>query len=261
LPAPPPEVTAVVPGHPGVTYLSLLKQVIPNLAYNAADRQAQGHLKSLRHILGKDSGSDPPDPVVAGFVEARTIKAGGKTRLALLVDLGQAEDSTQSTTLLALYDDAPRPKLLDAVDVGADKETGLDDHPSQISLGPGDDALVVYSGHGNSNQSYQSHLVIFVRNDRFQLLSDTFVLSDNGCGYDRKETPIFATTPGQPYAALVVTVTETLTRSGDDCGDQSVPKPYKRIWRTIWKWDAAAGRFVDTAHGLDKLDKLNQGRL
>jgi hypothetical protein len=249
----------VVPGHPGVTYLDLLRQAIPDLAYNAADKQIEGHLKSLRHIMGKDAGGDPPDPLIVDVVEVRHIRAGGRPRLVVLADLGQAEDSAQSTTLMALYDDAPRPKLLDAVDVGVDKETGFNDKPSQIALGPGDDALVTYSEHSNSNQSYQARLVIFVRNDRLRLIDDIFVLSDNACGYQREETPVFTTKPAAPYAALQVTVTERLKHLDEDCSGQAVPPPYVRTYHAAYRWDAAKGAFV--SHGdLARLDKLNRGR-
>lgn len=254
-----PEVGDAVPGHPGVTYLALLRQAIPDLAMNATDKQVEGHLKSLRHIMGKDAGGDPPDPVVADFIEVRHVKAGGKPRLALLVDLGQAEDSAQSTTLLALYDDAARPKLLDAVDVGVDKDTSFNESPSQISLGSGDDALVTYSEHGNSNQGYANRLVIFVRGDRLKLLDTFFTLSDVSCGYRRDETPTFATKPSTPYATLEVTVTEKLAHIDETC-DEPPPATYTRTYRATYRWDSAKGAFV--GHGdLEKLGKLNQGRL
>jgi hypothetical protein len=254
-----PQAADAVPGHPGVTYLDLLRQAIPDLAYNAADKQVEGHLDSLRHIFGKQAESEPPDPLVASFVEVRRIKAGGRPRLALLVDLGQSDQSTASTSLLALYDDAPKPKLLDALDVGVDKETGFNDKPSQIALGPADDALVTFSGHGNSNQGYAQRLVIFVRNDRLRLIDDISLLSDVYCGYRRDETPTFATRPGSPYASLVVTVTERLKHTGEDCGDQAVPAPYVHTYRATYRWDAAKGAFV--GHGdLGKLDKLNEAR-
>jgi hypothetical protein len=255
----PPEVTDAVPGHPRVTYLDLLRQAIPDLAMNAADKQVEGHLKALRHIWGKQAEGDPPDPLVADFVEVRHIKAAGRPRLVVLADLGQADDSAQSTTLMALFDDAPRPRLLDAVDVGVDKETGFNADPSQIALGLGDDALVTLSQHGNSNQGYANRLVIFVRGDRFKLLDSFFTLSNSYCGYRRDETPSFATKPALPYATLAVTVTEKLTHIDETC-DEPPPAAYTHIWRAAYRWDAAKGAFV--GHGnLEKLDKLNQGRL
>ncbi len=254
-----PEVTGAVAGHPGVTYLDLLREAIPDLAYNAADKQVEGHLKSLRHIMGKGAGGDPPDPVVVDFIEVRHIKAGGRPRLVVLAGLGQAEDSAQSATLLALFDDAAKPRLLDAVDVGVDKDTGFNDHPSQIALGPGDDALVTYSEHSNSNQSYQARLVIFVRGDRLRLIDDIFVLSDNACGYQRDETPVFATQPATPYATVLVAVTERLKRLDEDCSGQAVPRPYVRAYHAAYRWDAAKGAFVGRGD-LVRLDKLNRGR-
>ena len=253
-----PEVTDALPGHLGLTYLSLLSQAIPGLAMNPASKQVEGHLTSLRHIMGKAAAGDPPDPVVVDFLEVRHIKAGGRPRLVVLANLGQAEDSAQSTTLLALYDDAPRPKLLDAVDVGVDKETGFNEDPSQIALRPGDDALVTYSEHGNSNQGYANRLVIYVLGDRFRLLDSFFTLSDVTCGYRREEKPSFRTTPAAPYATLEVTVTEKLTHLDEPC-DAPPPATYTRTYRATYHWDAAKGAFV--GHGdLGKLDKLNRGR-
>lgn len=256
----PPQVGDAVPGHPGVTSLDLLRQVIPDLAYNSATKQVEGHLKFLRHILGKDAQNDPPDPVVLQYgVEVRRIRASGRPRLALLADLGQPDESVASMDLLALYDDGPKPKLLDAVDVGVDKLSGFNDNPSQISLGRGDDALVTYSEHFNSDQSYAQRLIIFVRGDRWKLLDDISLLSDQYCGYKRQEEPAFATKPGTPYGALTVTVTETLTHTDEDCGDQVVPAPYAHTYRSTYRWDAAKGEFV--AHGdMDRLDKLNEKR-
>jgi hypothetical protein len=255
----PPQVADTVPGHPGVTYLDLLRQAIPDLAYNPATKQVEGRLKSLRHIAGNEAQADPPDPLVADFVEPLDVKAGGKRRLALLVELGQAEDSAASMDLLALYDDAPKPRLLDAVDVGMDKQTSLNADPSVIPLGPGDDAIVTLSGHGNSNQGYAQRLIIFVRNDRFHLLDDISLLSDTYCGFKREERPTFATQPGSPYASLIVTVTETLTHLDEDCSDQKVPAPYVHTYRTTYRWDPAKRDFVGRGD-MARLDKLNEKR-
>ena len=228
-----PDINDVVPGHPDVTYLALMRQAIPDLAYNPATKQVEGRLKSLRHIMGKNAAGEPPDPVVVSFVEDIRLKAGGRPRIAVLADLGPSKDSAQNTALLALFDDAPKPRLLDAVDVGADKETSFDQHPT-LALGPGDDALVTYSEHFNSNQTYAQRLMIFVRGDRFRLIDDLFLLSDSACGYKREETPTFATKPASPYATLVVTVTETLKPLDEQC-DEPPPAPYVHTYGATYR--------------------------
>lgn len=257
-----PEAHDAVPGHPGVTYMDLLRQVIPDLADSAADKQTQGHFgKSPRHLAGKNSAADPPDPLVASYLEDVRIRAGGRGRIVLLLDLGQSPESAQDTALMALYDDGPKPRLLDAVDVGVDKDTGFND-PKRLSLGPGDDALITESEHSNSDQAYVARLLVLVRNDRFQLIDDVFAFSDQGCGWSRDETPIFTTRPdpGHAYRRINVVIHEVLKRTDEDCGDNKIPKAYARTWRGAWRWDASRGEFKSAGGDLDRLDTLNEAR-
>jgi hypothetical protein len=254
------EAADVVPGHPGVTYLSLIKQAAPNLADTGADHEIEGHLdKPPRHLAGKSDEGDPPDPVVLGFIDDQRIRAGGKPRIVLMADLGPDPDRAQSMTLLLLFDDAPAPRLLDVVDVGVDKETSFDDQP-KLPLGPGDDALVTYSEHFNSEQTYSGRLLSQVRGDRFQLIDDIFTLSDRGCGWKRQETPTFTTRPGRPYATIDVVVRERLVRADEDCGDAGVPKPYARRYESIYRWDARKGAWTAKPDGLSRLAAINEKR-
>ena len=258
-----PETHDAVPGHPGVTYMDLLRQVIPDLADNAADKQTEGHFGEHppRHVAGKKFAAEPPDPLVASYLEDDRNKAGGRGRIVLLFDLGQDQESVQDQALMALYDDGPKPRLLDAVDVGVDKDTGFDD-PKQLPLGPGDDALITESAHSNSDQAYVSHLLIYVRHDRIHLIDDVFAFSDQGCGWRRDETPIFTAPPdpGRAYRRIDVVIHEVLKRTDEDCGDNKIPKAYARTWRGAWRWDAARGEFKSTGGDLDRLDTLNEAR-
>jgi hypothetical protein len=250
------------PGHPGVTYLDLIRQAVPNLVENAADKQIEGHLaKASRHLGGPSFDGDPPDPVVLGLIDDQRIKAGGRSRIVLMADLGPDPDRAQSMTLLLLFDDAPRPKLLDAVDVGVDKDTSFNDQP-KLPLGPGDDALITYSEHFNSNQTYSGRLLVLVRRDRFELIDDVSTLSDRACGWERDETPTFTTRPdpASPYRVIDVVVREVRQRTDDGCGDQSVPKAYVRRYESVYRWNPRKGAFVAAPSGLDRLDKLNEKR-
>ena len=258
-----PDVGDAVPGHPGVTYLDLLRQVVPDLKANPDNKDIEGHLRGpLKHVAGKEYDGDPPDPVVAeSFLDVRRLTLHGKPRLVLLEDLGADPDRAYDTALLALYDDSGSPRLLDAVDVGVDRDTAFGD-TAVLDLGGGESALVTLSEHLNSNQAYDSWLLILPHADRLQLIDTVQLISDRDCGWDRRETPTFTTQPDplSPYAQIFVTVSEKRTRVDEDCGDQAVPKPYSRIWRTVYRWDAKAGRYVDRAHGLDALEKVNQAR-
>lgn len=253
---------AVVSGHPGVTYLALLRQVVRDLAHadTGGGGAIAGHLdKPLRHVAGGDNGGDAPDPVALGTIEVQRIKVGGRPRLAILADLGHSDDRVAGTSVLALYDDAPVPRLLDAVDVGMDRDTAFSEH-ERLKLGPGDDAVVTYSEHFNSSQTYGFHTVVFARRDRLAMVAQVFTLSSRGCGWQRTEDPVFSVAPasGRPYGALKVAVRVATSRTDDgDCG-QPVPKASVRTYRGAWRWDAAKSRWAGGSAALERLDKQNQ---
>lgn len=251
---------AVVPGHGAVTYLDLLKQAIPDLLDNAADKQVEGHLaKPLRHIAGAENGGDPPDPVVIGLIEAVRIQVGGRPRLAILADLGHAEDSVAGVSLLALFDDAPTPHLLDAADVAMDKDTSFSEH-ERLRLGPGDEALITYSEHFNTSQTYGFHTLIFVRHDRLALLEQVFTLSSRECGWQRTEDPTFTVRPDphSPYGQLEVAVRVALKRDETEGCGTPAPRPYVRTYRDTYRWDARRQKFVTPSVQLKQLWKINQ---
>lgn len=254
---------AALPGHPGVTGLGLLKQLIPDLAPDPDGGGFQGHLeKPLPNPAGKDYGGDPPDPVVISDVETMRITAGGRARLVLMADLGQTEDRVAGTTLLALFDDGPAPRLLDAVDVGLDRDTGFSEHP-RLPLGPGDEAVVTYSEHSNTSATYSSWMILFVRHDRFALAHLQSALSTRACGWQDLEAPTFATRPdpGRAYRQIVVSVAETLTNDGQDgCGEDRIPKPRRRTFQAVLRWSPARERFETASSDLKRLDRSNRDR-
>jgi hypothetical protein len=250
-----------VPGHAGMTYLDLLRQAAPDL--RESDRDAQGHLAApLRHLAVKDFGGDLPDPVTVSQLEAVRIEVGGRPRLVVMADLGPSETSVQSNTLLALFDDAPKPRLLDVAAVGLDRLTSFGT-PEKLRIGPGDEALITYSEHFNTSETYAGQLVIFVLNGRLTRLLQLFNLSDRECGWERTEAPSFASRPdpGRRYWRVEVTVREVMKvdRSAG-CGEERMPRPYVRSWRATYRWDGARRRYVTVSTTLNRLDRLHRAR-
>ncbi len=252
-----------VAGHPALTYLDLVRQGVPDLALSADGKNVTGHLPAtLRDLQGTQGDDDPPDPATLSDLETLPFKSGGKPRLALLADFGHSDERVEDFALLMAFDDSgPTPRLLDSGWVGIDKDTAFSEHPL-IALGPDDDAIVTYSEHFNSNQTYGGWMVSFLHGRRLRMVTAEHLLSERGCGYERDETPAFTTraAPGSPYRELVVTVTEQVTRSDEDCGDDKIPPISKHLYEDSWRWDARAGRFVRRRNGVDRLDKTNEAR-
>lgn len=253
-----------VAGHPQLIYLDLVQQGVPDLAPSDDGKSLEGKLPStLRPLLGKpDDSDDPPDPATLGDLEALPFKSGGQPRLALLADFGHNDERVEDFALLMVFDAAgTTPKLLDAGFVGIDKDTAFSEHPL-IALGPGDDAIVTYSEHFNSNQTYAGWMVSVLDGRRLAMVTAEHLLSERGCGYERDETPAFTTraVPGSRYRELDVTVTEAVTHNDEDCGDDKVPRISKHVYRDSWRWDARKGAFVQHLGGVDRLEKRNEAR-
>ena len=227
-------------------------------AYDEFGKAMQAMCRFVKPILGMI----PPDPATLSDLETLPFKSGGKPRLALLADFGHSDDRIEDFALLMVFDDAGRtPRLLDSGFVGVDKDTAFSEHPL-IALGPGDDAIVTYSEHFNSEQTYGGWMVSFLHGRRLRMVAVEQLLSDRGCGYERNETPAFTTraVPGSPYRELDITVTDEVTHNDDGCGDENAPNVSKHIYRDSWRWNARAGRFRQRLNGVDRLDKKNEAR-
>jgi hypothetical protein len=249
-----------VPGHPGVTYLGLIRQAVPHLATNPQDHQVEAHPKGpIRHIAGADYAGDPPDPLALEFIQDRRIQVGGQPRILVLADLGADPDRAQDTVLLLLFDDAAKPRLLDFADVGVAPDTEFAPDVGPVSLGPGDDGIVIYGEHLEADVSTGAYLLISPLGDRLALIGQAGVTSAKLCGWSRTETARIASAPdpgrAHPRLDLVIQVRDATTK--EDCGDDPRPKPSVRAYRAAWRWNASAGRYEAASSQLKALDALN----
>ncbi|ESW87025.1 hypothetical protein NKL07_11705 [Mesorhizobium sp. C280B] len=255
-----PELGSAVPGHGDVTYLDLARMVIPDLA---ADKDGffRGSIPiEMRHIAGPDYDGSPPATSGLSSGDVLDIKAGGKDRLAMLLDLGDSPDSAEGYAVLALYDITGKPALLDAVNVAVDRSTYFRD-PGKLSIGPGDDVIITTSTHFNSSQGYVIAPLVMVRNDRFELIDMIYAFDENLCTNRRTQNAAFqAIADGQPYAAIKVTVTDATVPGDESCDGQPPPEASSRDISVTYHWDKNASRYVKDSDALDRLAGENAKR-
>jgi hypothetical protein len=151
-------------------------------ARGASDDAAADRIVPYRHIEGAQSKTTPAGPLAIKMLRSLQVRAGGRQRLALMADLGQSDDDVAEFTLLALFDLSGKPKLLDVVEVGTDRLTGLADRPVR-PLGRGADLLVVESEHFGGGTGYLGTELILARNGRFSLIAAIATFNTSGCGY------------------------------------------------------------------------------
>ena len=251
-----------VPGHPGLTYADLVRQVAPDLRLNADDHRVEGHFKMPpRHLAGEVFQGEPSEPAVLGFIEDKRIQVGGKKRIALLADLGGKEGRIESLALLMLFDDeGGAPKLLDAVDVGIDKDTGFADQ-AVLPLRPGDSALVTWSEHSAAGLTMGSYMIVSPVGDRLAMVAEIPLTSESLCSWRAIETARFGTAsdPGGPLPRIEATVTVRISHTGEDgCNDERQPAAATHIFRAAWRWNPDSRRFELSASTLEGLEALNK---
>jgi hypothetical protein len=251
-----------VPGHPGMTYADLVRQAAPDLALNADDHRVEGHFKSPpRHLAGEDEEGDPSDPAVLGSIEDKRILVGGKKRIVLLADLGGKEGRVEGLALLMLFDDTgSSPKLLDAADVGLDKDTGFPEQQSVLPLGPADAALVTYSEHDDADLTMGAYMIVSPIGDRLAMVGRIALTSEKLCSWTGLENVRFATAPDPdaPYNRIVATAKAVFTHTGaEGCNDEKHPAAATHVYTGAWRWNPVRHRFEPAASTLDGLDALN----
>jgi hypothetical protein len=253
-----PALNTTIPGHKE-TYLDLARMVIPDLTADKDGFYAGGLPIAMRHIEGPDGGGSPPE--TSGFSNAAVlaIRAEGKDRLTMLFDLGDSPDSAEGYAVLALYDIADKPELLDAANVAVDRGTYFRE-PGKLSVGANDDVLITMSTHFNSSQGYVITPLILVCDNRLELIDMIYTFDENLCAYKRTQDVAFqAIADGQPRAAIKITVTDATVPSGESCDDQP-PKPETHQISVTYHWDRKTSHYAKDSDALDKLAAENAKR-
>jgi hypothetical protein len=254
-----PDLGSALPGHKDVTYLDLARTVIPDLIADKDGFYKGGLPIEMGHIEGPDGGGSPPPTSSLANAAVLDIKAGGKDRLTMLFDLGDSPDSAEGYAVLALYDLAGKPALLDAVNVAVDRSTYFRD-PGKLPVGPGDDAVITMSTHFNSSQGYVITPLMLIRNDRFELIDMIYTFDENLCSYSRKQDVAFQSiADGQPYAAIKVTVTDATVPNGESCDDVP-PAAASQDISVTYHWDTTASHYAKDSDALEKLAGENAKR-
>lgn len=253
-----PELTDPLPGAENRTYADLVRLVVPGIGSDNVEASGGGVI-DVRHIDGGDMTGFEPVSVESPRIAAIPVRSGGLDRVALLLDLGEAKHDVSNFIILALFDVADQPRLLDAATVAFNRYTSFLE-PARLPAGLGDDLLMTRSTHFNSSQGYATTALILARGDRLELVDAISTFDDRACTYERSQRLDIEQGAGTPFSDIVATVTELTAASGGDCGDAIVPEPGTRTITVTYRWDAAAQSYSPDSDAFDELARENEGR-
>jgi hypothetical protein len=132
-----------------LTYFDLAIQFAPGLARMPADG---AELSKLPHLDASEEPTTIGDPLI-GSVKRIDIELDDKPAALLMFDLGSADGSAANINILALFDMSAKPRLLDAMDVGLDRETSFLE-PGYMPLSKKFGMAFIRNSHHNAGEEY-----------------------------------------------------------------------------------------------------------
>jgi len=242
-----------VPGHPGVTYAMLLKQIAPDLTKDENNVWTLSGMKAFRNIGAPKEAF--AEAISFGSLTVVHMREDGHKRILLFS--GDYGGGDGFDALLAAFDDeAKTPKLLDYMNVGGDR---FNDLREVKPIAAATDMFVVTSSHSNSNQSYELDTPMFLRGGKLQSITTLFVFGNSFCRYSEGQSASYAASPQPklPYYTLKISVSVDIVLSGEtECGDaMKPPKGRSRVVSDIYRWNGKT--FVPTTKAVEALSAAN----
>jgi hypothetical protein len=254
------DLTAPVEGHAPTTYLDLLRLVVPDLAAEG-DLHAGHASAGIRTIDADAQAAAAPQPFRIGAIQALDPGGAPDNRLLVLAQPEEAADSAEGYAVLALFELASPPRLLDALNVAFDRFTSFGE-PARLPVAKDATLLVTRSTHFNSGQAYVTTVLLLLRGDRLELVDMIFTFDETVCDFERSQVLSLAAASasgGQP-AEVTVTVTETTTPAEHPCSEGEAPGPQTRRIAVTYAWNAAQGRYEPSSNALLELAAENAQR-
>ena len=250
----PENIHSAVPGHPGTSYVDLLMQVISDLAEN--DSTPPGPIRDPFPHIVDGYGGDLPDRIAISSLQVVNFVVTGEPRIAILANIGQLEVAVEQPALLAVFDGGESPKLIDAVDVGMDRDTSFA-LPALVNIGRSDQALVIRSYHFNSSESFETTAMIFLRGSELELVDTFSTYAIRTCSEQMTQVVKFAEKSADDvsaYSEILATIEERRSGFQGNCNDEIVAMPISEIASVVYRWNAELDNFLAVSDTLERFE-------
>ena len=247
-----------VPGQAGKTWFDAVKLVVPDLIWQG-DNATGATSIPLRSVDSNDNElASPEAEFIVHGVDVEPLLAEGRALTLVSFGLGPAAGWAAEIEALAVFDE--NLALLDAINIGQDKLNEIRGTPIRISAA--DEAVLTYSEHFNSNQTYGLYALLMVKDGKFQTIDIVGTLGDRWCGHERTQAlAVSSQDAGIGYWPITVTVTAVQKATADkDCGDEVRQPGFERTYATTYNWSASMGVYVTEGEGFAALAEENSER-
>jgi hypothetical protein len=212
--------------------------------------------EGIIHLEGADMTGETPELAELNSLNVETVLSEGHQMLWVLADIGNG-GNLGTYSLLAIFDDSPTPKLLDAVEVDTDQMTGFVDAP--FAMGEETEAMMVGSQHFNSSQSYQSRILAFVHEGKLQKIASLFVFGSRGCDeWTNEELTVTAEDNHRERWGIEAIIIRNKALAGQECEDPLPTDWRHREFMAHYVWDSAEQHYAVARNDFEDLARLDE---
>ncbi len=252
---------AAVPGS-STTYFDLLKLVFPDLKKpeGKAFEAEAGETAPVRHIDGEYAEGQLAGILKFTVFSSLAIKGQNRPLLLVHVDVtcetpGETSPQIEEYSLLALFQTGKSPKLLDLMDIKADRFNGFYESRPLLNLTPATQACLIHHYHFNSNQGYNIIRLLLVRNQRLQEILSVAPFGVRSYCLNFASGASFRTVPDQPRRSPKVVATVLLKRDKDPPDCEHPSRGFTRTYHGVWRWDPEKQEYSQVSGNLTRLYK------
>lgn len=247
------------------TYLELVQQVFPDAEVESADGGAVAHKSiPLDQLFGDYKGTTYQEEMNISSIETPVEQKRNNGRLLVLIHVRSDNGGLtgwNEVAVLALFELVPSLKLLDAVDVQADKESEIWSERPLIQISKQTDAVVISNSHHNSSQGYQNLTIVAPVKGRIRNVFELGeLLSSNDCGNNITQTASISSIKGTTRSYFNISVRVKSVKNPDDASCEKRTKGYTRTYNATAVWSESKGKYQKRGVALDQLSRFNEKR-
>jgi hypothetical protein len=246
-----------------VTYLDLVKKVFPDARADTLTGAEADKSIELDHLFGDYRKRVFEGDMSINRASVLRIRNSGASQLLLLLDVSSEDGSFfqwGGMSVLALFSVDQGMRLLDAVDVQADRFTFFPEKQQVLRIHPHQDAVLIVNHHFNSGDSYLAYsLIAFVDNRLRDVFAKMPLLTgDNHCGTNFTETPHFTvlTAPLKGHRNLLLKI--RLRKLADGAACERREPAFARDFDYLLVWRPALNAYVASRNATRSLRRTEK---
>ena len=247
------------------TNLDLIRMVLPDAVENDAGDAVAHKTIDLRDLFeNSEPGAYEGDIKLEEFVKLK-LHNGAHDDWFYLLNLNSTGENNPFTWgelhVVALFRLEPRPYLLDAAEVQADRFAELWGERSTLEIGPHKEALIIANSHFNSSEGYLQLTVISAEQDKLTAVYDQAqIVRSNACGYNFELThDITPSKQGRgTHYPLRLRVKLELMADDPSCEHRRRRRAVTRFYQAPLVWQPKQRQYVVRGHGMDWIDRFEK---